>query len=51
MKKLVKYLITFIGLGMLGVSIAIASPSIDCGDDDAQPINIHSAAEAAIKDS
>ena len=51
MKKIMKYLITFIGLGMLGMGMLSAAPSLDCGDDDAQPISIHSTAEAAIKDS
>ena len=51
MKKLMKHLITFIGLGMLGMGMASAAPSLDCGDDDAQPISVHSAAKVVIKDS
>ena len=51
MKRIMKYLITFIGLGMLGMGMASATPSVDCGDDDAQPISVHSAAEAVMKDS
>lgn len=51
MQKLMKYLITIIGVGMLGMGIASATPLLDCGDDDAQPINVHSAAEVTIKDS
>ena len=48
MKKIMKYLITFIGLGVLGM--ASAAPSLDCGGG-AQPISIHSTAETVIKDS
>ena len=52
MQKLIKGLITIIGVGFLGMGIASATPSVDCGDDDAQPINIHSSAtDKAIKDS
>ena len=36
---------------MLGMGMASAAPSLDCGDDDAQPISIHSTAETVIKDS
>ena len=46
-----KYLMTIIGVSMLGMGIASATPSLDCGDDDAQPISTHSAAEVVIKDS
>ena len=52
MKKLMKYLITIIGLGILGIGIASAAPpSLDCGDDDAKPISTHGAAEVVVKDS
>ena len=51
MKKLMKYLITIIGLGMLGMGMASAAPSLDCGDDDAKPISTHGAAKVVVKDS
>ena len=51
MKKLMKYLVTTIGLGVLGMGIASAAPSLDCGDDDAKPISTHGAAEVVVKDS
>ena len=51
MKKIMKHLVAYIGIGMLGMGIASAAPSLDCGDDDAQPISVHSATEVVIKDS
>ena len=51
MQKIMKYLVIFIGASMLGIGMASATPLLDCGDDDAQPINVHSAAEVTIKDS
>ena len=51
MKRIMKYLITFIGLFMLGMGAASAAPSLDCGDDDAQPISTHGAAKVNVKDS
>ena len=51
MKRIMKYLITFIGLGMLGMGMVSAAPSLDCGDDDSQPISTHSAADVNVKDS
>jgi len=51
MKKLMKYLVTIIGIGVLGMGIANAAHSLDCGDDDAKPISTHSAAEVVVKDS
>ena len=51
MQKLIKGLITIIGVTLLGIGMANASPSTDCGDDDVQPINIHSAAQSINKES
>ena len=46
-----KNLIALIGVILLGVGMANANPTLDCGDDDAQPIDIQSAAVAKKKES
>ena len=51
MRKLMKNIIAVIGIGLFGIGMASATPSLDCGDDDAQRISIHSAAEVINKDS
>ena len=51
MQKLIKSLITVIGVALLGIGMANAAPSTDCGDDDVQPINVHSAAQIINKES
>ncbi len=51
MKKVMKNAIAIIGLTFLGMGITNATPSSDCGDDDVQPINVHSTAKTAIKES
>lgn len=51
MQNVIKSLITIVGVTLLGIGIANATPSLDCGDDDVQPINIHSAAKAINKES
>lgn len=51
MQKLIKSLITVIGVTLLGIGMANAAPSSDCGDDDVQPINVHSAAQIVNKES
>lgn len=51
MRSVTKNLIALIGLSLLGIGIANATPSSDCGDDDVQPINVHSAAKAVNKES
>ena len=40
-----------IGAVFLGIGVVTAAPSLDCGDDDAQPIEIHSAINGIKKDS
>ena len=39
MKNFIKNLVAFIGVCALGMGVVNASPSLDCGDDDAKPIN------------
>lgn len=51
MGKIMKNIIALISVGLLGLSVAIAAPSTDCGDEDVQPIKIHSAAKVIIKES
>ena len=51
MQNIIKNLIALVGVSLLGIGIANATPSSDCGDDDVQPINVHSAATAINKDS
>jgi hypothetical protein len=51
MRKIMKNMIVLIGVGLLGLSVANAAPSSDCGDEDVQPINIHSALTVINKDS
>ena len=51
MRDVAKNLIALIGLSLLGIGIANATPSSDCGDDDVKPINVHSAAKAVNKES
>ena len=51
MRSIIKNLIALIGLSLLGIGIVNAAPSSDCGDDDVEPINIHSASKAVNKDS
>lgn len=51
MQNVIKNLVAIVGVTLLGIGIANATPSIDCGDDDSQPINVHSAAKAIIKES
>lgn len=46
-----KNLIALIGMVLLGVGIANANPTLDCGDDEAQPINVQSAAIVTNKES
>ena len=50
MKKFIINLVALLGVSILGIGIATATPSSDCGDDDVQPINIHSSVKAHIKD-
>ena len=50
MQNVIKNLVAIIGITLLGLGIANATPSSDCGDDDVQPINVHSAAKAISKD-
>jgi len=50
MQNIIKNLIALVGVSLLGIGIANATPSSDCGDD-IQPINVHSAATAINKDS
>jgi len=35
-----RYFITFVGLIFLGIG-SVSAVSLDCGDDDARPINVH----------
>jgi len=52
MKTMLKNLIVLIGVSFLGVGMANAASSLDCGDDDAKPINIHKATNATtVKES
>ena len=52
MKNVMKNIIVIIGISIFGVGIVNAAPSTDCGDDDVQPIKIHSAVVATTnKDS
>jgi len=51
MQNVIKSLIAIVGVTVLGIGIASAGPSSDCGDDDVQPINIHSASKAISKES
>ena len=51
MQNILRNLIAVIGVTLLGIGIANATPSSDCGDDDVQPINVHSAAKAINKES
>lgn len=51
MREIMKSLITLIGITLLGIGMASATPSSsDCGDDDVQPISVQSAAKAINKD-
>jgi hypothetical protein len=50
MQNVIKNLVALIGVSLLGIGIANAAPSSDCGDDDVQPINIHSTAKVINKD-
>lgn len=51
MKNVINNLVAIIGITLLGLGIANATPSSDCGDDDdVRPINVHSAAKAISKD-
>ena len=43
MRYILKNLIAIFGFIFIGIGMANAS-SIDCGDDDAEPITVHSAA-------
>lgn len=51
MQNVIKNLVAIIGITLLGLGIANATPSSDCGDDDVKPINVHSAAKAINKES
>lgn len=51
MKNIIKNLVALVGLSLIGIGIASAEISSDCGDDDVQPINVHSAVKAINKDS
>ena len=51
MKTILKKIIVLIGVSFLGIGIANAASSSDCGDDDVQPINIHKATTAIITES
>lgn len=52
MKKLMLNLVIVIGVSILGIGAAFAAASsLDCGDDDAQPIIVHSSAAAKTNDS
>lgn len=49
MRYIFKNLIALFGVIFLGVGVVNAATSIDCGDDDAEPITVHSAAKAINK--
>ena len=51
MQNVIKNLVAIVGVTLLGIGIANAAPSSDCGDDDVQPINIHSATKTISKES
>ncbi len=51
MKNFMKSLVALLGVSLLGIGIANATESTDCGDDDVQPIKIHSAVKVTNKDS
>ena len=50
MGKFMKNIIALISVGLLGLSVAYAAPLTDCGDDDVQPINVHSAVKVINKE-
>lgn len=46
-----KNLIALFGVIFLGIGMVNAAPLLDCGDDDAEPITVHSAAKVIDKKS
>lgn len=50
MKNPVKNFVAIIGIFALAIGISTAAPSSDCGDDDVQPINVHSTAKVINKE-
>lgn len=51
MQNVIKNFVAIIGITLLALGIANATPSSDCGDDDVQPIDVHSATKATNKES
>ena len=51
MKKLRLNLVAVIGVYLLGIGASFAASSLDCGDDDVQPITVHSSAAAKTNES
>lgn len=49
MGYILKNLIALIGVGLLGIGVANAAPSSDCGDDDVQPINVQTSEKSITK--
>jgi len=41
-RSTMRYFITFVGLIFLGIG-SVSAVSLDCGDDEARPINVHKA--------
>lgn len=39
-RSTMRYFIAFVGLIFLGIG-SVSAASLDCGDDDARPINVH----------
>lgn len=52
MKKITLNLVAIMGVCILGIGATFAAASsFDCGDDDVQPIIVHSSADATTNDS